>query len=515
MKQYLMFDLDGTLTDPKVGITTCVQYALADFGIEEPDLDKLEPFIGPPLKDSFMEFYGMTEEEADRAIAKYRERFQDKGIFENEVYGGIYDLLRTLKAAGMHLAVVSSKPTVFVDRILKHFKLDSYFEVVLGSELDGTRVKKAQVIMEVLRKFFGDKPIQNDEVFMIGDRKFDVEGARTFHIESIGVTYGYGSMEELKEARADYIVQSVAELKKLLLREVDAKKRMDEVHQAQQPGGKKPQNRGMKDLWRVLLPYILFILARSAAGLFFTSILQMLSQNEGIRNYIVVQQGEEMSMTGFASVIVTLFSYVVATLFIIRYARPMIAERGEEMKLTHLKPEPVKNYVIFGAIALGGILSFFALMASSGLVDVAGSYNAALETPMFVPFVLSLFVYHCICTPISEELMFRGIVYNGVKRFMSPKMALLMSALFYGYYFGYSILMFYGILLGLLVTYAYEFFGDFRAAVGVHVLINLVYFLINYTPLARSPLLSWPACVAGLVVMGAGLFLMIREKKVF
>lgn len=155
MKKYILFDLDGTLTDPREGITTCVQYALRDAGIEENDLEKLEPFIGPPLKDSFMNFYHMNSEEADRAIAKYRERFQDKGIFENELYGGIHDLLRTLKANGMHLAVASSKPTVYVERILKHFKIDKYFEVVVGSELDGTRVTKSEVVLEVLRKFSG------------------------------------------------------------------------------------------------------------------------------------------------------------------------------------------------------------------------------------------------------------------------------------------------------------------------------------------------------------------------
>ena len=124
MKKYILFDLDGTLTDPREGITSCVQYALKSFGIEEPDQEKLEPFIGPPLKDSFMEYYHMTEEEAECAVDKYRERFRDTGIFENELYGGIHDLLRSLKNSGMHLAVASSKPTVFVERILKHFKID-------------------------------------------------------------------------------------------------------------------------------------------------------------------------------------------------------------------------------------------------------------------------------------------------------------------------------------------------------------------------------------------------------
>ena len=142
MKKYLLFDLDATLTDPKVGITTCGQYALPSFGIEEPDLDKLEPFIGPPLKESFQKFYNMDDEQAEAAIAKYRERFQDIGIFENELYDGIPEMLHTLQSKGLFLAVASSKPTVYVERILEHFQIDKYFKVVVGSELDGTRVNK-------------------------------------------------------------------------------------------------------------------------------------------------------------------------------------------------------------------------------------------------------------------------------------------------------------------------------------------------------------------------------------
>lgn len=174
MKKYLLFDLDGTLTDPKVGICTCVQYALASFGIQEPDLDKLEPFIGPPLKESFMEFYQMDSETADAAVEKYRERFRDTGIFENKLYDGIPEMLKTLCGKGLFLAVASSKPTVFVERILEHFNIARYFKVVVGSELDGTRVNKDEVVEEALKRLFEDKPVQKDQVYMIGDRKFDV-----------------------------------------------------------------------------------------------------------------------------------------------------------------------------------------------------------------------------------------------------------------------------------------------------------------------------------------------------
>lgn len=219
--QYLLFDLDGTLTDPKAGITGCVQYALHKFGIEEPDLNKLEPFIGPPLADSFMEFYGFDAEKSAEAIGYYRERFRTVGLFENEIYPGIKEMLVHLKQAGRTLAVASSKPTVFVEKILRHFDIEQYFDVVVGSELDGTRAKKEEVVEETLRQIrqtddFQSGKWDNDGIVMIGDRKFDVQGAKLFNLVSVGVTFGYALPGELEEAGADYIVDSVAALEELL-----------------------------------------------------------------------------------------------------------------------------------------------------------------------------------------------------------------------------------------------------------------------------------------------------------
>ena len=215
MKKYLLFDLDGTLTDPKIGITTCVQYALHSFGIEEPDLDKLEPFIGPPLRDSFMEFYGFTAEQAEEAVAKYRERFQDTGLFENEVYDGIPEMLKTLQSKGYFLAVASSKPQVYVERILEHFDLASYFEFVGGADLEETRVGKGDVIQYVLDTCgLSDK---KEKILMIGDREHDVLGARKQGLECVGVLFGYGDRKEMEDCHAAYIAESINELRKMLL----------------------------------------------------------------------------------------------------------------------------------------------------------------------------------------------------------------------------------------------------------------------------------------------------------
>ena len=233
----ILFDLDGTLTDPKVGITKSVQYALQALGIEEPDLDKLEPFIGPPLKDSFMEFYGFNHEQTEIAVEKYRERFVVTGIFENEIYAGIAQMLANLHCAGKKLAIASSKPTVLVERILEHFAIQAYFDVVVGSEMDGTRSRKEEVVEEALRRLVPqifvnpsersaeessiqqiNKKALRKSIAMVGDRKFDIEGAKAFGLTGIGVAFGYAQEGELEQAGADYIVETVAELERLLMK---------------------------------------------------------------------------------------------------------------------------------------------------------------------------------------------------------------------------------------------------------------------------------------------------------
>lgn len=238
MYEYILFDLDGTLTDSKPGITRCVQYALHRMGIEEPDLNKLEPFIGPPLLDSFHEYYGFDEQQGRQAIVYYRERFSTVGIFENEVYPGIGQLLADLKASGKKLAVASSKPEMYVGQILEHFGLRAYFDVMVGSGLDGTRTRKEEVVEEALRCLLPGKLFQKimdrkrreaggqimeeyggenyNEVVMVGDRRFDVEGAREYHIASVGVSYGYALPGELAAAGADVIVETVQELRDIL-----------------------------------------------------------------------------------------------------------------------------------------------------------------------------------------------------------------------------------------------------------------------------------------------------------
>lgn len=210
----ILFDLDGTLTDPKEGITKGVQYALKCYGIIEEDLDKLLCFIGPPLKEQFMKYCGFDEKKAEDAVSKYRELYSESGIFQNKVYEGVEELLRLLKDKGYRLAVASSKPEVFVKKIIEKYGISQYFEIAVGSELNGERSNKAEVIFEALRQL---KIEDKSEVVMVGDREHDIIGAKKNNIKSVGVCFGYGEKKELEEAGADFIAKDIDELKNILI----------------------------------------------------------------------------------------------------------------------------------------------------------------------------------------------------------------------------------------------------------------------------------------------------------
>lgn len=209
----ILFDLDGTLTDPKVGITKSVQYALAKFNINEPNLDKLIPFIGPPLVESFQEFYGLSPAAAADGVGYYREYFTKTGMFENAVYPGIKELLTQLVAQGKTLLVATSKPTVYSQQILEHFGLTGFFQEVVGSNLDGTRIHKAEIIAYILSGLTG---VERRNIVMVGDRMHDIIGAQKNDIASIAVKYGYGTEAELIAAKPTYLAATIAELSALL-----------------------------------------------------------------------------------------------------------------------------------------------------------------------------------------------------------------------------------------------------------------------------------------------------------
>lgn len=208
----ILFDLDGTLTDPFLGITRSVAYSLKSFGIEVDDLETLKPFIGPPLDVSFREYYHMDEAQSWKAVEKYREYFSKKGLFENKVYEGIEDFLQLLLNMDMKLYVCTSKPEVFAKEILDHFSLTPYFTGIYGATLDGSLKNKGDVIAHCIKQ----EQLNIQDCMMVGDRQHDIVGAHQNQIPCIGVLYGYGSLEEFQEYHCDYIAKDLIELKKII-----------------------------------------------------------------------------------------------------------------------------------------------------------------------------------------------------------------------------------------------------------------------------------------------------------
>ena len=214
MYEFVLFDLDGTLTESGQGIVNSVVYAMEKMGIKENDKMKLEKFVGPPLLDSFMKYYDFTEAEAKQAVTFYREYFAEKGIYEAPLYEGIETALKYLKNSGKALYVATSKPEVFARRILQHLQIENYFVDIVGSNLDGTKVKKDEIISFLLEK---NEIVDRSKVIMVGDREHDIFGAKKVGVDSVGVLYGYGDYQELESAGATYIIERLDDIIEIVL----------------------------------------------------------------------------------------------------------------------------------------------------------------------------------------------------------------------------------------------------------------------------------------------------------
>lgn len=213
MYDIVLFDLDGTLTDPGEGITNSVAYALNKFNIKVEDKTELYNFIGPPLIDSFMKYYGMSYDDGLKAVEYYREYFSVTGIFENRLFDEIPELLTRIKISGRKIALATSKPEQYAVRILEHFNLTQYFDFIGGATMDESRSKKADVIAYTLEKL---NATDKSKVVMVGDRHHDIEGANRNGLDSIGVLFGYGDQKELETAGARYIAETVNDIMKYI-----------------------------------------------------------------------------------------------------------------------------------------------------------------------------------------------------------------------------------------------------------------------------------------------------------
>ena len=214
MYDIILFDLDGTLTKSEIGIINTIIYALSKFDITIDDRENLKKFIGPPLKKSFVDYFEFTEEKAKEAVTYCQEYMRDKGIYEAPLYDGIKEVLKKLNSNGKRVFILTSKPEEFANKIVRHLQVDRFFEDVVGANLDGTRTDKAEVISLLLDKY---SIADRSKVVMVGDREHDIIGAKSTGIDSIGVLYGYGDVEELTLAGATHIIMTPEELVDIIL----------------------------------------------------------------------------------------------------------------------------------------------------------------------------------------------------------------------------------------------------------------------------------------------------------
>ena len=494
MSQVILFDLDGTLTESGEGIINCVQYALEKLGKKEEHPENLQCFIGPPLKEQFMKYAGLSEEEGEKAVVYYRERYTTTGIFENRLYPKIPELLELLKINNKILAVASSKPEVYVKQILEHFQIADYFTAIVGSELDGRRTEKAEVIEEALRRMHLEE--ERDKVLMVGDRSHDVQGAISCGLQCIGVAYGYGSREELEKAGAVYIADSVEDLgilaspndeettenvesvrniipdrEKVKKYEIPETRKLEkEEKEMPEPAKKKEKFRYSTagQIWRLIYPFLIHYGATLLATI--ALYLVYLIQAGGLQE--TASAGQRLINS---TLYVTLIGDLTAAMILYLFYRKDQMHRKDGFsgkgKAFVWAPPVIWFSVIILAIATGQFLND--LINGLHLNDLFTGYSEVSEQAFSGQPVGLMILVVGIIGPICEELMFRGIVFNRLKDWVKPQAAIAISALLFGIYHGNVVQFFYATCMGVMLAIIYDKTGTLWISIVAHIAANL------------------------------------------
>lgn len=494
MYDYVLFDLDGTLSDPKEGICKSVQYALHDQGIEEPDIDKLEPFIGPPLGASFAQSYGMDEQQCQKAIKKFRERFETIGIYENVLYPGMDRLLADLCARGCKLAVASSKPREFVEIVLEHFNIRSYFSVVMGSEKDGRRVEKEEVMEETLRLLFPDTfpDFPREKVAMVGDRRFDMEGAKRFGVTAIGVAFGYAPVGELESAGADRIVEDMDGLWEAVIQE-------NRIRRA-------PKLRPLKKILDIVSPLVYYYLLTTIICLAGQLVIQTLVHGP-LSSYgaWVSAHSSQLAvyLNGIANIVAGGFCLWLYGKEAEKPVSDMIT-RKRMLKFGHEIPCLIVLTISI-SLFLNLLFSYLQIMGRSEAYGQVSSiqYSVSLEVGLF---------FYGIVAPLAEEAVFRGLIFGRIRHYFGAMPAVLISALIFGAYHGNIVQFLYAFLMGLLLAAVYEKYHTLYAPVLVHALANLAVYTVSRVA-AINRLLSVPVFLVLFVLAAASGMLLFKPGK--
>lgn len=500
----VLFDLDGTLSDSAPGITRCVQYALEkEFGIIRQPEELIE-FVGPPLKEQFMLYTGCDEAMGERAVARYRERYRPVGIFENSLYQGIPELLRQLRAENFTIALSSSKPEEFCQQILETFDIAQYFDIVCGSDMEGRHTDKAEVIDDVLTRLGMEG--RRDEVVLVGDRKYDIIGAKQRGIGSIGVSYGYGSREELETEWPDCIVDNVTELRNVLIGQARAGRKGT-------PSPNSPKARAARreadggpifKVWRIVYPLLIHVGIGNLAALsisFLYMLFVLLSSNNSFGE-IRSDMFQTVLFTGIADAIVI----PVAWLFF-RADEKKRATRGFHERLLNRNtfgPREVLLIVVM-VIGISSILNL--LMAMLPIHDEA--YNSVAEEMFAETGIVTQLVVIGVIAPIAEEIIFRGLVFRRLRDYVGFMWAAVASSLMFGIYHGNVTQAIFAFIMGMLFAAIYEHYGTMWATIAAH-MANNTFAAIENTIFSRVEISDVAYLVFILIAGLAGISAMCR-----
>lgn len=470
----VLFDLDGTLSDSAPGITRCVQYALEkEFGIIRKPEELIE-FVGPPLKEQFMLYTGCNDEMGERAVARYRERYRPVGIFENSLYPGIPELLLQLKNEGFRIALSSSKPEEFCHQILETFEIAQYFDVVCGSDMEGRHTDKAEIVEEVLHRLGMEN--RREEVVLVGDRKYDIIGARQRGVGTIGVSYGYGSREELELEWPDCIVDTVTELRNVLIGQARAGRRNENT--ANTPAGIAERKRSdgglIYKVWRIVYPMLLhFAVVNITAVLVLVGCL-MIRILTGDAPYDAFEtiQSEMLILTGLGDAILI----PIAWMFYREDEKKRLSKGFRERILVHNTFEI--SEIVSVAIMVIGISCLMNLLIALIPIDDVEYQEIAEEMFNNNGIVIQLVVIG-ILAPVSEELIFRGLIFRRSRDYVGFMWAAVCSGLFFGIYHGNLTQGIFAFFMGMLFAAIYEHFGTLWAPIVAHMANNIFATLEN------------------------------------
>lgn len=513
----VLFDLDGTITDSGEGITKCVQYALKKgFGIDA-DLNDLRSFVGPPLLEQFMNYAHLTREEGERAVELYRERYESIGIYENRLYLGIRTLLRQLKEENFRIALSSSKPRLYCVQILKYFDIYRYFDLVEGAEMDGRRTDKAEVVHEVIRKLHMED--QKGSMVLVGDRSYDINGARKEGISSIGVTYGYGSREELEASWPDCIVDTTEELRNVLI----GQKRDAERRSGISPNGnyrqmpltkhaskrkKYPYDRSLAfQIWKVIWPALLAYGINILLAIAFEAALAFSGGFFSPTDLERITERYSLPLTGIMDAII----------FLVMIS---IWHHDEMQRRAWNASERLLNKNRFGIaegilcacllLSVEFVLSIFTWLipSSEEYSEFVGSFG---QFPVWLTFLLI-----GILGPMAEEFLFRGVIFRRLRDFTNVWVAALLSGITFGVFHGNLEQGVPAAVIGIVMALLYEHYGTILASLVAHMGVNCFALLQNAVSDKTSGTYFMGTLIVFILVIGifAVYYIFKREPRV-